>query len=161
MTAVRTRVIGIGQPAAGDDYVGIAVARSLREQPVPGGVEIHEITDPARLVELLDGIRRAILIDALVSDNSPGNIMQLTPEDLATHPLTPLSSHGTSVADAIGLAHTLAPDTRDCYIRIFGITIEPPDRYTRAMSAPVAATVPRAVNLILDLLERSKTLASA
>lgn len=161
MTGVQTRVIGIGQPVAGDDYVGIAVARALREQPVPTGVEINEITDPARLIELLNGIRHAILVDALVSDNDPGNIMCLTPEELAAYPFTPLSSHDTSVADAIKLAHTLEPATTNCDLHIIGITIEPPTRYSRAMSMPVAAAVQRTVDLILDLLEENKALASA
>ncbi len=152
MKGVLTRVIGIGQPAAGDDYAGIAVARALRAQQLPAGVDIHEITDPARLVELLDGIQRAILIDALVSDNSPGNIMCLTPEDLAAIPVTPLSSHGTSVTGALGLLRILAPETADCDIRIICITIDQPTRYTHAMSAPVAAAVPRAADLITHLL---------
>lgn len=161
MTGVQTRVIGIGQPAAGDDYAGIAVARALREQPLPAGVEIHEITDPARLIELLDGCLHAILVDALVCDNAPGNIMCLTPEELAAYPGTPLSSHDTSVTDAIKLAHTLAPATSNCDIHIIGITIEPPTPYANAMSTPVAAAVPRAVDLVLGLLEGTKTLASA
>ena len=159
MTSTQARVIGIGQPIAGDDYAGIAIARALREQPLPAGVGIHEITDPARLIELLDGIRRAILIDALVSDNGPGNIMRLTPEELGAYPNTPLSSHEMSVADAIKLAHTLEPATTNCDIHIIGITIDPPARYVTTMSAPVAAAVPRAASLILDLLADNKILS--
>jgi hydrogenase maturation protease len=158
LKTVRTRIIGIGQPAAGDDNAGIAVVRVLREQPVPAGIDIHEITDPARLVELLDGIQKAILIDAIISNNIPGSITCLTPEDLAAQPVTPLSSHGMSVADAIGLAHTLAPETAGCDIHIIGITIEPPTRYSHTMSAPVAAAVPRAAGLIINLLGSKKIL---
>jgi hydrogenase maturation protease len=161
MTGVQTRVIGIGQPGAGDDYAGIAVARAVRAQPLPAGVDIHEITDPARLIELLDGVQRAILIDALVSDNSPGNIMCLTPEDMAANPVTPRSSHGTSVTAALGLLHILAPETTGCDIHIIGITINQPTRYSHAMSAPVAAAVPRAAGLITRLLKRKKTLSCA
>ncbi len=159
MKSVPTRVIGIGQPAAGDDNAGIAVARALREQGLPYDVEIHAITDPARLIELLEGIRHAILIDALVSEDNPGNIVLLTTEELAACPTTPLSSHGMSVTDAIGLANTLAPDTVSSEIHIIGITIEPPRNYTCTMSAAVAAAVPRAADLIIQLL-RSKKVSS-
>ena len=145
MMAVHTRVIGIGQPVAGDDQAGIAVARELGAKPVPAGIAVHEITDPARLVELLGGLRYAILIDAVVSDEPPGNIMHLTPEELAAYPFTPLSSHGLSVTGAIRLLHTLALDRQDSEIHIIGITIEAPNRYTHTLSAPVAAAVPRAV----------------
>ena len=158
MKAVRTRVIGIGQPAAGDDYVGIAVVRALRMQPTPADVDIHEITDPARLVDLLEGIERAILVDAVVSKDRPGSIKCLTLEDLAVEPVTPLSSHGMRITDAIGLAHTLVPAAARCDIHIIGITIEPPSRYTHTMSAPVAAALPRATNLILNLLAGKETL---
>ena len=156
-----TRIIGIGQPAAGDDNAGIAVARAMREQQLPAGTDIHEITDPARLVELLDGIQHAILVDALVSDKRPGNIMCLTPEDLSAHPSTPLSSHAMSITQAIQLVHTLAPETACRDIRIIGITIKTPARYSHAMSAHVTAAVPRAASLILDLIEGKKTPACA
>ena len=161
MKAVRTRVIGIGQPAAGDDNAGIAVVRVLREQPVPAGVDIHEITDPARLVELLDGIQRAILVDAVVSDHRPGNILCLTPEELAVQPVMPLSSHDMRVADAIGLARTLVPETADCDIHLVGITIEPPTRYSHTLSDLVAAAVLRAAGLIINLLGSKITLSCA
>jgi len=161
MKVVRTRVIGIGQPAAGDDCAGIAVVRTLRMQPIPAGVDIHEITDPARLVELLDGIQRAILIDAVASDDRPGSIKCLTLEDLAVEPVTPLSSHGMSITDAIGLAHTLVPAAARCDVYIIGITIEPPTHYTHTLSAPVAAALPRAASLIYQLLRSKKTLTCA
>ncbi len=161
MTHAHTHIIGIGQPAAGDDYAGIAVARALREQRLPAGVRVYEITDPARLIELLDGVRRAILIDAVVSDAPPGNILCLTPEDLAAYPATPLSTHQTSVVEAIGLAHALAPESLDCELRIIGITIEPPARYTTTMSTHLTAAVPRAVCQIIDLLDENKALNCA
>lgn len=148
------RVIGIGQPSAGDDGAGIAVARALREHSVPAGVEIHEVTDTTRLIELLDGIRRAILIDAVVADAAPGNLLCLTPEELAVRRVTPLSSHGASVAQVIELTRTLAPATVAATISLIGITIEPPARYTRHMSPAVSAVLPRAVTLICRLLDR-------
>ena len=157
MTAARTRVIGIGQPNAGDDYVGIAVARALRAQKLPAGVDIHEISDPARLIDLLDGIQCAILVDALVNDSDPGEILCLTPEDLATYPSMPLSSHGTSVADAIGLLRILSPAPSGCEIHIIGISIKPPGQFSLTQSAPIAAAIPRAVSLVVKLLEGGAT----
>lgn len=158
MKRALTRIIGIGQPAAGDDGVGIAVARALREIDLPVGAEIYETTDPGWLIELLDSARRAILIDAVVCGNEPGDIVCLAPEELASCPVTPLSSHGMSIADAIGLVHTLEPATLRTNIRIIGITIMQPSRYTCGMSPPVEAAVPHVVSLVLNLLEVKKTL---
>lgn len=156
MKSLPTRVIGIGQPAAGDDNAGIAVVRALREQPLPPGVEIHEVTDPALLIDLLDGIRYAILIDALVSEDNPGNIVFLTPDELATCRAMPLSSHGMSVTDAIELVNTLASNSIPGNIHIIGITIASPGHYRHAMSAAITAAVPRAAGLITQLLENKK-----
>jgi hydrogenase maturation protease len=147
------RLIGIGQPSAGDDAAGIAVARALREQRLPAGVEIYEITDTTRLIELLDGIPRAILIDAVVADAVPGTLLCLTPEELAARRVTPLSSHGASVAQVLELARTLAPDTTAATISLIGITIEPPARYARHMSPAVTAALPGAVTLVRRLLD--------
>lgn len=147
------RVIGIGQPSAGDDGAGIAVARALREHPVPAGVEIHEITDTTRLVELLEGIRRAILIDAVVGGRAPGALLCLTPEELDGQHVTPLSSHGVSVGQLIQLARTLAPATVAGTICLIGLTIEPPTHYARHLSPAVSAALPRAVALVRGLLD--------
>ena len=152
MTAGLTRIIGIGQPIAGDDSVGITVARALSEQEKSAGVEIHEITDPARLIELLASCRRAILIDALVCSNSPGKVKCLTIEELAVEPVTPFSSHGIGITAAIGLARTLTPEANNCAIQIVGITINPPTRYTHALSAPVVSAIPRAADLATRML---------
>ena len=147
------RVIGIGQPSAGDDAAGIAVARALREERLPACVEIYELTDITRLIELLDGIPRAILIDAVVADAVPGNLLCLTPEELAARRVTPLSSHGASVAQVLELARTLAPATTAATISLVAITIDPPARYTLHMSQAVTAALPRAVTLVRRLLD--------
>ena len=151
--SATVRVIGIGQPSAGDDGVGIAVAHALRTLRLPAGVEIHEIVDPASLVELLDGIRRAILIDAVVGDCAPGRLLCLTPEALAGERLTPLSSHATSVVQGIQLARTLAPGSVAATIRLVGVTIEPPVSYTPHLSPAIRAALPQAVALVRRLLD--------
>jgi hydrogenase maturation protease len=158
MKAAATRVIGIGQPAAGDDGAGIAVVRALRDgYRLPSGVEIHETTDPGRLIDLLDGIRHAILVDALVSDERPGTIRCLAPDQLSRYPRAPFSCHGMGVAEAIGLARALAADGAGIDIRIVGVTIKPPAGYSCALSSSVAAVLPLAASLILELLAGENT----
>lgn len=158
MMVTGTRIIGIGQPAAGDDGVGIAVAQALRNTDLPAGVEIHEIDDPVWLIKHLDRARRVILIDAVIGANRPGDIQCFTPGDLTTRTVTPLSSHGMGVVEAIGLIHTLEPAVLKNDIRIIGISIRPPPHCASGMTPPVAAAVPRAVNLVLDLVAGNKDL---
>lgn len=152
MKSVHTRVIGIGQPVAGDDGAGIAVIRALRGRGVPAGVELHEIDDPSALIGLLDDARRVILVDALACNDRPGTIRQLAPAELATQAASPCSSHGLGVAEAIALAGRLAPATVSDDIRIIGIAIRPADHYTTTLSAPVRDALPGVTRQILDLL---------
>ncbi|MGD2112485.1 MAG: hydrogenase maturation protease [Gammaproteobacteria bacterium] len=158
MSGGRTCVIGIGQPCAGDDSAGLAIVRALRDgAPLPAGVEVHETTDPGCLVELLDGVRHAILVDAIVGDGRPGTLRCLTPDALVRYPRVPFSSHGLGVAEAIALARALAPAGATLDIRLVAVAIAAPYGPARSLSPPVAASVPRAALLVRELLAGGNT----
>ena len=46
------RVVGLGQPVAGDDGVGLAVARAVKARRP--AAQVVELTDAAGLIELLE-----------------------------------------------------------------------------------------------------------
>lgn len=151
--APGARVIGIGREAAGDDGVGPAVVRALLAAGVPPGVDVRYAGEPTALIPLLETAGPVILVDAVVGAE-PGDVLDLAPDDLARHGLTPLSTHGVGVVQAIALARTLSPDAVSPRIRIVGVGIAPPaPSYHPALSPPVAAAVPRAAQAILRLLE--------
>lgn len=79
--------------------------------------------------------------------------MCLTPEELAGQHVTPLFSHGMSVAQVIQLARTLAPATVAAKISFVGITIKPPTQYFHHLWSAVNAALPRAVTLVRRLLD--------
>ena len=61
-----TLVLGMGNPILSDDGVGLLVARRLAEMPLPDGVEVLESeVGGLRLLELVRGFTRSIIIDAL------------------------------------------------------------------------------------------------
>jgi hydrogenase maturation protease len=75
---MTTLVLGMGNPILSDDGLGLEVARRLKGFPVPAGVEITESeVGGLRLLELLRGYDKAILIDALKSGRTPGDISRL------------------------------------------------------------------------------------
>jgi hydrogenase maturation protease len=150
---LAARVIGIGQTAAGDDGVGIAVVQHLRAQGRVAGAELMEVAEPSALVPALEGADPVILVDAVLG-GTPGDVVELTPESLAGSGIQPLSTHGLGVAQAIELARTLAPRTLARCIWIVGVCIAPPAPYTHGLTAPVAAAVPRAAERITNLLHR-------
>ena len=137
MTAV---VVGIGQLAAGDDGVGLHVARVLAAR----GIEARECSDASLVLALVEAGRRVVIVDAVVAPE-PGRVLLLDPADLASGPF-PLSSHGIGIADALALARTLYGGGD---IAIVGITIASIEGI--GLSAAVAAAIEPAAALAAEL----------
>jgi hydrogenase maturation protease len=150
VTRVRARVIGLGQPAAGDDGAGVAVVRALREGGLPRDVEALDSPDPSALVTLLERGVATIVVDAVLGAPA-GQVLELTIESLAPRMSRSVSSHGIGLAEALGLAQVLSgADPRD--VRIVAITIGRPAGYDGRLSPDVAAAVPCAAAAVLRLL---------
>lgn len=145
-----TRVVGMGQTAAGDDGVGRAVLDELGRRSVPRGTELIHLADPMSLVSLLESAERVVLVDAVLA-SPPGVVVELGAEELSSKASQPASSHGLGAAQAIELARSLSP-TAIPDVRVVAITIGRPDRYRMGLSPEVAAAVPKAADRILELL---------
>lgn len=146
----RARVIGIGEEGAGDDGVGIAVVRYLRERGVPAGVELLTIPEASALIPLLATPAAVVLIDAVLAA-PPGAVLELTPEALEPGRASP-SSHLLAVPLAIALARALAGGAFAPSLLIVAVTIERPRGYRRSLSRAVAGAVPGAAARVLALL---------
>ncbi len=142
-------IVGIGQPAAGDDGVGREVARRLRAEGVPA----REVADGAGLLGVLDGLEgRLVVVDAAVGVGPPGTVVVARPDELAA--ARPVSSHGLSVAEALALAAALRGAPLD--VRLVAVAIDPPEAGApvgAGLSEPVAKAVPVAARLARKLGE--------
>jgi hydrogenase maturation protease len=81
-----------------------------------------------------------------------GEVVELSPADLASHGGRALSTHGLGVPAAVDLARALAPAAVSPSIRVVAVTIERPAGYAHGLSPAVAAAVPRAVERVLALV---------
>jgi hydrogenase maturation protease len=147
VTAREAIVVGIGQAAAGDDGVGLVVARALATR----GLVVRESADASILLSLLDDGRRVVVIDAVVGGGAPGSVMRLDTRALASGP-TPLSSHGIGVAETIELARTLYGDRAVSRLEIVGVAIDRPTDMEVGLSPSVAAAVEPAAALVAALV---------
>jgi hydrogenase maturation protease len=148
----RAKIIGIGQDAAGDDGIGIAIARRLRQMHLPDGVEVIERAEPSGMIsQLTDGCERVVLIDAVIDGGSSGRVLQIDPSQAAASKAEALSTHGIGLMEAIELARTLDEAAMPHQIKIVGVTIERPTRYRAELSANVAAAISPAAELALSL----------
>lgn len=109
MTTDRRRVvvIGVGNELRGDDDAGLEVVRRLRRDGGGAEVELHE-ADGMSLLELWNGARAAVLVDATRSGAPPGTIRRFDVGATGLPAAVGLaSSHAVSVAEAIELARVL------------------------------------------------------
>ncbi len=138
------KVVGLGQPAAGDDGVGLVVLDAL------GDIDKVALRDAMPLVELLDGTP-LLLVDALVGAGEPGTLRWLRADELGRASLW--STHGMSVPDAIGLAEALNGPDAALGLEVLAVCIEAPSGPSFELSPPIAAAVPRAVEAVRQRLE--------
>jgi hydrogenase maturation protease len=148
---MRARVIALGQAAAGDDGVGLAVLEALRARGVPAGVELVRAPEDVALVSLLETPAPVVLVDAVLG-HPAGEVLELGLADLGGRGARAVSTHGIGVPEAVELARTLAPEAVAPSVRVVAVTIERPTRYAQCLSPAVAAALPRAVERVLALV---------
>jgi hydrogenase maturation protease len=120
-----TRIIGLGSPY-GDDQVGWRVIELLRGR-LPDAIDLLALDRPgAALINWMRQVEHLVLIDAVVSGETPGSLVKLQPADL--QPANErLSSHSLALTDAFQLAERLdcLPQRVDIYgIELAGCTDE-------------------------------------
>jgi hydrogenase maturation protease len=148
MSAGGVRVVGVGQPLAGDDAVGLEVLRRLGEVGVPAGVELHEAADGAALLALLETPYPVIVVDAVVGMGPHGVVVELEEAELGASSDRPLSTHGLDVTTAIALARVLHESRASPLVRLVGVRIAAPSRGARGLSALVGAAADDAVRVL-------------
>ena len=145
-------VVGVGSMVMGDDGVGYHAIESLREQDekLPEKTSLaHAGTTAFLALEAMSGADRAIVVDALAIDESPGSIKEYRLD--RPDPSAPeVTMHDYSFSDALaaGDAAYDVPDT----IYLVGVV---PKRLEPAieLSEPVAAALPDLVSRIERRLE--------
>jgi len=159
-------VIGLGNPILGDDGVGWIVAEQVQSQliewqktgrPLPQPVEIDLLSlGGLSLMERLVGYRRAIIIDALTTRSQPpGAVFCLELDQLPDYSTGHLSAaHDTSLQTALAVGRSLGVDLPE-QIMVVGVEAELNYEFSEQLSPPVAAAVPQAVQVVLDLLLNS------
>jgi hydrogenase maturation protease len=121
---MKILVLGIGQSLRGDDAAGLEAVRLWQKQhPDSAGrvhVELSELPGLG-LLDQLDGMDAAILVDALHSDRAPGSLFCLRPDDLRAFTPETQSAHGWGVAETLEMGRSLVPALAKCRITLIGI----------------------------------------
>ena len=169
---MKTIVIGLGNPILGDDGVGWKVAEEVKKHldspsllaplrgiPVglPAGEESRVDVEllslgGISLMEQLIGYERAIIIDALASGQPNGTVIVSKLSDLSDYSALHITSaHDTSLQNALKLGKAMGASLPDDVI-VVGIATEHIYDFGEELSTPVAAAIPRATKIVIDLL---------
>jgi hydrogenase maturation protease len=144
-------VIGIGNRFRRDDSVGLQVLDAV-EPRLPGCVDAVESNgDAFAMVTTWDGADQAVLVDAVSSGGKPGTIYRFDgAHRLPAKFFRAASSHTLGLGEALELARTLGRLPP----KVTVVGIEAGDfAQGEALSDPVEAALPRAAELVLQLLE--------
>jgi hydrogenase maturation protease len=160
---MRTLIIGLGNPILGDDGVGWVVAEQVRNNLANQKSEITNQksieVDTASLgglslMERLAGAERVILIDSIYTGQRPtGTVSSFNLTDLpdlsANHST---SAHDTSLRNALNVGRAMQIDLpTDENVVIVAIEAERVYDFSQELSPAVAAAVPVAVKMVLEL----------
>ncbi|UQX00047.1 hydrogenase maturation protease [Streptomyces sp. RerS4] len=167
-TRGRVLVAGIGNLFLGDDGFGVEAVRALSARPLPGHVEVVDfgVRGVHLAYQLLDGYETLVLVDATARGGAPGTLYLIE-----AGPAADGTAGGTAGAVEPGAAvldgHHMSPDTVLALLGTLcaGTGTAPPRRTLVVgcepacveegigLSPAVAAAVPGAVRMVLDLLD--------
>lgn len=155
----KTILIGLGNPFLTDDGVGVKVAYEVEDKlgnRIPPGCTITEASvGGIRLMELLEGYDRAIIIDAIQTKNGhpPGNVFKMDLNDLRLISPTQhsTSAHDTSLITALDAGNELGMKLPDDII-IFAIEVANILDFNEHPTPAVAEAIPKVTEMVLKIL---------
>ncbi len=148
----RIVVIGIGQSLRGDDGAGPSAVSQWQETfPETAGrpeVRVETLELPGlELLDYLDGMDAAVLVDAVQSPALPGTLHQFRLEDVFSFTPDAQSAHGWGVAETLQLGRSLYPLLAKCRLILIGLAGKDFEMGTK-LSPEVEAALPQAVEMI-------------
>jgi hydrogenase maturation protease len=148
-----TLVLGMGNPILSDDGVGLLVADRLRKSTLPDFVEVVQSeVGGLRLLELVRGFTRVIIIDALrspaESGRHPGEVYRYEAKDFkGGHRYG--SAHSIGLDTALEIGRKLGYDMPE-EVTVFAIEAEDVETFGEELSPPVAAAAERVFALVRE-----------
>jgi hydrogenase maturation protease len=161
----RILVACMGNVLRGDDGFGVAVAEALEDRALPSNVEVTEvgISGVSMAQDLLDGYDAMVLVDAMEGGEEPGTLYVERAEvpDLDQYSRREIGRfaadmHQTDPAKVLVLGESLGVLPEPTIL--VGCEPQATDDLEDALSEPVRAAVPRAVDHIETVIAELRAL---
>lgn len=145
----KTLILGLGNPLLGDDSVGLVVAQRVRAR-LAGRADVDVLEEEAgglRLMEVMNGYDRAVVVDAAVTGNLPGTVRRMGPDEIPTQRTA--VAHGIDLPRALqmGLALGLPMPS---VVRVVAIEAERVLEFRTDRTPAVEAAIGPAVDAVLE-----------
>jgi hydrogenase maturation protease len=151
---MKSLVIGLGNPILGDDGVGWKIAEEVKQQldsDSPVDVEFLSLGGLS-LMEHLVGYERAILIDAVTSDQEIGSVIVSNLNEMPDYSAFHITSaHDTSLQNALKLGRSMGAKLPKEVI-IVGVATDHIYDFSETLSPPVAQATAKATKIVISLL---------
>lgn len=151
---MKTIIIGLGNPILGDDGIGWKVAEQVKQQLAsdsPVDVEFLSLGGIS-LMEHLIGYERAILIDAVTSDQEIGSVIVSNLNEMPDYSAFHITSvHDTSLQNALKLGRLMGAKLPED-VTIVGIASKHIYDFSDELSPPVMESIPKAIRIVINLL---------
>lgn len=151
---MKTIVVGLGNPILGDDGIGWKVAEAVKQQLAsdsPIDTEFLSLGGIS-LMEHLIGYERAILIDAVASDQEIGSVIVSNLNEMPDYSAFHIASaHDTSLQNALKLGKSMGVSLPKEVI-VVGIATDHIYDFSEALSPAVARAIPKATEIVINLL---------
>ena len=161
---MKTLILGLGNPMLGDDGVGWRVAEVCATR-LRGAAHVEVdclATGGLSLMEHMIGYDRAILIDAITTGDQPDGAvyrfrMEELPNAYAGHTG---SAHDTSLQTALQLGDRMGAPL-PASVMVVAIEAQRVYDFSETLSPAIAAAVPRAVEMVMQILHEQDSLPAA
>jgi hydrogenase maturation protease len=148
----RIVVLGVGNLLCGDEGVGVRVLRELAARyHVPGNVTLVDAgTAGLRVLFLMDGADRVVVVDAVDVGAPAGTVVRLQPEEVHPPADPVISNHEAGPLEALAVLGAVTGRAVPAVI----VGVQPGDvsPWNDRLSGPVSASLPLAVEAVVEEL---------
>lgn len=148
----RTLVLGLGNELAGDDAVGLLVARALLVE-LDGVADVVESSASGlALIEILAGYDRAVIVDAILTGRAPpGTITEMGMADVGR--VVAPSTHQAGLPELAAVASRLGLGFPS-ETAVFAVEVVDPYTLGVGLSEPVAAALEELIGRVRERVRR-------
>jgi hydrogenase maturation protease len=145
-------ILGVGNLLLSDEGIGVHVANRMEQMDLPPGVKVIEGgTDGFRLMNVVTGAERVIVVDAVKGGGEPGSIYRFDIEDAPSSPDTYKTSvHQIGILEVIHFSEFLGKTPQ---ATIIGVEPKSMDM-SMELSPEIEEKVPRVIELVLEEVQK-------